>query len=168
MLDRFPIDSDIFQLTESYFLLSISLKWRSKSMDVFLNIINSSAFFLTALGAFIGYLSWRSGKDTDILIEKGNERLQKSLDEGNARLQKSLDEGNARLQKSLDEGNVRLQRSIDEGNTRLHSNLAEIERNRENANRRLEALLDSNQKRWEQSDEFNKRMMERILDKVER
>lgn len=157
MLDRFPIDSDIFQLTESYFLLSISLKWRSKSMDVFLNIINSSAFFLTALGAFIGYLSWRSGKDTDILIEKGNERLQKSLDEGNARLQKSLDEGNARLQ-----------RSIDEGNTRLHSNLAEIERNRENANRRLEALLDSNQKRWEQSDEFNKRMMERILDKVER
>ncbi|MCC6276070.1 MAG: hypothetical protein IT569_09450 [Leptospiraceae bacterium] len=59
-----------------------------------------------------------------------------------------IDEGNARLQRSLDEGNARLQRSLEDGN------------------RRLEIILDKNQKRWKQSDEFNKRILDKILDKV--
>jgi len=37
---------------------------------------------------------------------------------------------------------------------------------REEGNRRLETILDNNQKRWEQSDEFNKRMLDKILDRV--
>jgi F0F1-type ATP synthase membrane subunit b/b' len=127
-------------------------------MDAFWNFMNSTGFFLTAFGAYIGYLSYRSGKETAALIDAGNARLQASLDS----IQKGREEADARLQANLASN----EKYREEADARLQVNLAAIEKSREEANRRMEITLENNQKRWEQSDEFNKRMLDKILDRV--
>ena len=109
-------------------------------MDFFSNFMNSGGFFLTLFGAIVGYISWKGTKETNRYINAGHERLE----EGNKRLEKSIEEGNKRLEVM----NANAQRIIEEGN------------------RRVENILQSMQYRWDQSDEFNKRMLDKILDKV--
>jgi F0F1-type ATP synthase membrane subunit b/b' len=66
----------------------------------------------------------------------------------------------------IEDGHSRLQKSLDEGNARLQATLEMMERNREEGNKRLELILSNMQQRWDQSDEFNKRMLDKILDRV--
>ncbi len=109
-------------------------------MDQFWQFMNSTGFALTAFGAFVGYLSWRGGRETKALLMK--------------------------IQESITEGNGRLERSISEGNERLARMIEQSERSIEESRRSTQTLIQNWQSRWEQSDEFNKRMLDKILDKA--
>ena len=106
-------------------------------MESFWQFMNSTGFasFISigAFGAFVGFLSWKSGRESAKINEAGNKRLEQSIEEGNLRLEKSIEEGNIRLEKLIEESRK---------------------------------TMESNQLRWDQADEFNKRLLERILDRV--
>ena len=117
--------------------------------------MNTTGFGLTLVGAIIGLVSWRSSKTTDKYINDGHEKLNILLDDGSKRFEKSIDEGNKRLEKSIQENQKDLKVMQQETNKMINE-----------GNKRVENILQAMQARWDQSDEFNKRMLDRILDKV--
>ena len=95
-------------------------------MEQLWNFLNPAGFIITALGLFYGYLSYRSGRETNKMIEESRNQLNRSIEESRNQLNRSIEESRRSTQDIL---------------TAWHS-------------------------RWEQSDEFNKRLLERILDRV--
>ncbi len=109
-------------------------------MEQLWNFLNPAGFIITALGLFYGYLSYRSGKDTTRMIEESRIQFNRSMEQS----QKMIEESRNQLSKSIDQS----QRMIEE------------------SRRSTQEILTAWHSRWEQSDEFNKRLLERILDKV--
>ncbi|MBE7410746.1 MAG: hypothetical protein L6Q54_08165 [Leptospiraceae bacterium] len=106
-------------------------------MEQFWNFLNPAGFLITAIGLFYGYLSFKSSKETNQMIEESRNQLNRSIEESRNQLNRSIEESRNQLNRSIEES----RRSTQDILTAWHS-------------------------RWEQSDEFNKRLLERILDKV--
>ena len=68
--------------------------------------MTSTGFALTAFGAWVGYLSWKGGKDTKVLLDKMQATIDKIgvlIDEGNRRVEQQIAESRAQLQASIDD-----------------------------------------------------------------
>lgn len=117
-------------------------------MEQFWNFLNPAGFLITAIGLFYGYLSFKSSKETNHMIEESRNQLNRSIEESRNQLNQSIEESRNQLNRSIEESRYQLNRSIEE------------------SRRSTQDILTAWHSRWEQSDEFNKRLLERILDKV--
>ncbi|RME92914.1 MAG: hypothetical protein D6767_02155 [Candidatus Hydrogenedentota bacterium] len=127
---------------------------------------NTSAGMASILGLFFCFLMWyfayqsqKENRRADERLRQMLEGMQKTMEDGHKRLETIIVESHKRTQDIIAESNKRAQEMIEEGNKRM-------EKITEDGQKRTEQILSAMQSRWDISDEFNKRLLEKILDNV--